>query len=213
MKGLLLKDFYAMKSSLLFWIILMLIVFFYPFIYIVLPYEDDPAFVTIFIIVSMMVMLLIIKDKKDGWRDYSTAMAVTKEQYVTAKYIFMMIINVIMILLIALSICCKNIFLSNPDWAEDFLDVYIRAGSYMIASAAVVPTVFAENIFKRSAYDYVILGSILIVVLGIMLIGVTLADILNGVLGLTVLFIIVAACYIASWHISVALYEGRIVRE
>lgn len=212
MKGLLLKEFYTMKSNSLYWLILMLIVFFYPFIYDALPLTDDqnPSYASTFVIFYFITMWMVNQDKKDGWCDYCTAMPVTKEQYVTEKYIIMMIIYVIMLLLQVASICCKNII---ADRSINVLDVFIGATPRMIISAVIVPSVFAENILKRSLYDYIVLASVFIVAIGIILIAIVLAELFDNVIGIIILSITVVAFYIASWRVSVALFEGRIIRE
>lgn len=205
MKGLILKDLYmAIKYCKT--IFFILIVFLG--VSIVGELENIFFFVYPCFIISMLPMTLYAYDEREKWCVYSQTFPVSKAEYVSAKYIFGIIANII-IFIITAAIAAAKMLRNGPFVTEKYLFIMSSIFSISILAAAIIlPCIFKWG-SEKGRYMYYIL----LMVAGGLYFGLTNAESLipkvSVVAGCAGMCIGTLILWCISWRVSVMIYKKR----
>lgn len=208
MKGLILKDLYmAIKYCKT--IFIMLIIFLG--ISIVGELENIFFFVYPCFIISMLPMTLYAYDEREKWCVYSQTFPVSKAEYVSAKYIFGIIANII-IFIITAAVAAAKMLEAGSFVTEKFL--FMMSGIFSIsilAAAILLPCIFKWG-SEKGRYMYYIL----LMVAGGLSFGLPSIESLlpnfgvaTGCAGMCIGALLL---WCISWKVSVVIYKKRDIR-
>ena len=211
MKGLLLKDLYVtvrvgwyFAIFLIFWPLLLLA-------------GAPPTMIILACLMgSMLPATLTAYDERDKWSKYADVLPYTRKQLVTAKYIYGIIANGIVIAISAVSMTI-NALLIHAENVLAFGEIVFWCSIYLLGGAIVSfmhPFIFWLGA-EKGRYAYMVFGGLC----G----GFAAIASSNGLLGddfqmpsvssplvyAAVIFVIAVALYAASWALSVLLYRKR----
>lgn len=205
MKGLLLKDFYMLKSYCRMVFIIMIL-----FMGIaIVRNETSTSFLLAYpyVLAAMLPMTLVAYDEREKWCIYSQTLPVSKAQYVSAKYILGLILVLAACLLSSGAFAIKQILNAAFAW-EDFTAMLEFAAGGMIAAAVLMPFVFRFGSEKGRIVYFMILIAFFatVFIISDVDITVTLPIMVNPSILIAPVGIFF---YLLSWWISVSLYEKR----
>ena len=205
MKGLLLKDWYMTKKYCRSYLFITVLFFaFYLF-------EPNNTFCLVYpcVFASMIPSTLFGYDEKARWLEYCGTLPVKKEQIVSVKYIYLLIIVVVMS---ALTVIVQLIQMSMAGEVV-VSEIFETIDAELIASAVVscisLPMMFKLGVEKARVVYYIMIGlsiAVLMVVTSISAYEPELAETVNVDL-IAILATIVL--YAVSWYLSIAFYKKR----
>lgn len=205
MKGLLLKDWYLMikycKSFLLLIIIFTAVSF----------SGEENAFFLMYpcVMASMIPMTLCSYDEREKWCAYSLTLPVSKTQYVSAKYILGLLINVVVVTAIGVALAFRMMSFNSFNVTGYMSTLGVIALATMIIPSILMPFVYKLGTEKaRIAY----IGAIAVAFAASAAFSVMAPEIgfsIVGGAGIAITFVLLMAVYAASWFISVKFYNKR----
>lgn len=203
MKALLLKEFYMAKSYMRVFAAMVLIFLFAS------VWANGNMFLIMYpmIITSMLPMSLLSYDEKFHWDRYCAAMPFTRSQVVSAKYVFVLL-SALAILLV--SAVAQGIRLL-PEEKEAFFSII----SMLLAMGLTGPAVLLPIIYKlgseraRIAY-YIVIGAVCALAFILPYDGISA----NGAPAVSVpapllICLISVLLFAASWLLSIRFYKNR----
>lgn len=205
MKGLILKDWYLMikycKSFLLLIIVFTAVSF----------SGEENAFFLMYpcVMASMLPMTLCSYDEREKWCTYSLTLPVSKTQYVSAKYILGLIINIAVVIAIGAALACRMLSFGSFDMVSYMSTLGVIAASTILLPSILMPFVYKFGTEKaRIAY------------MGAIVVAFTLSAIFSTIapeagfslgsgVGIALMVVVLVVAYAVSWFISVKLYNKR----
>ncbi|MDE6732308.1 MAG: ABC-2 transporter permease [Oscillospiraceae bacterium] len=207
MKGLLLKDFYVTLKRCKFYLIVSAF-FIAASFFLDNWFSDGYMFMMLPVVIfAVLPINLLAFDEKSAWTKYSRTLPYSKAQIVSAKYIFGFTFQVVMalVVLLALAIRAKTIggFDELSQSAQVLCGVFILS---LIVPAVGLPLCFKFGTEKgRVFFMALVFGLALAFSFSIDEFKRDLRS--NGCI--FVMIAIVAAFYVGSWIISIAVYNQR----
>ncbi len=195
LKGLILKDLYAMQETSR--LVLVLIAVFTLGLF--LPAHD--LFICMY--PSVMIGLLPVDwvryDEKIKWNHYCAILPVTRGQYVSAKYLLLLCLTGGMVLY---SLLIRGILLLlNRITPEEILrEILLSVFLILVISAVNFLLVFKWGTEQSRLRQSILLG----VSVGFIRRGASIS-----VVGASILFVVGAVIFIVSWRLSIKFYEKR----
>lgn len=206
MKGLILKDFYMIKSYCK-TIIFAAIVFFA-----VSLFNDENLFFLVYpwIFCGMIPVSLLAYDEKSHFMQYGTTLPCTKTQIVSAKYLVGIIVQMIVLVIVGVAQGIKMSISGNFQIDEYAVIMLTLLMVSTLVSAIPLPFIYKFGVEKGRIAYYVILGFVCaacVIFSG----ELTTYVFANG--SIKVLFALVGiggiVLYFLSWHLSVAFFKKR----
>lgn len=204
MKGLLLKELYVsidqFKSALIFVII-------FSFISLL---SDNISFFTIYpsLICVMLPINLLSFDEKDKWCMYSAALPITKAQYVSAKYIPGLVVNISVFILTASVQAIKMVWFTSFSFDNFMFFCACIVALSFISQALILPLALKFGSEKeRILYTLVF---VFIVVISVFFIVSSEFNFVSIIVAESIIIMLISiALYALSWRVSIKLYEKR----
>ena len=202
MKGLLRKDFYLLWNYCRFMPLFLLgFIIFSAFF----PDGQSPFFIYYPCILSSVLPVNPLSyDDTEHWLSYCDTLPVTRRQYVSGKYIISLICGGAVFLLSAVAAVIRLSRGSASNQADLFDQLAVLATICLVSSALVMPPIFKFGIQKGR---FVFIG-----VIGIFcgLSAILDTPDLSGIsLPITLLPVLAAVIFAASWLLSIRFYEKR----
>ncbi|MGN0652373.1 MAG: ABC-2 transporter permease [Gemmiger sp.] len=208
MKGLLLKDWYAIKSYCLYTLFIVLV-------FAILGGAMQGNFFFTFyplIFISVIAMNLIAYEEKEKWGQYAATLPYTKAQIVSSKYIVSLCLGLGTVVLSGIS-QYVGMIVSNTYNTEKLLSyLMIFVSLALLPAAFLLPFIYKFGVNKgRIAYYVVIIVSC--GVIG----GIASVDSIGSASAVSAsqisIFVIVAVAsaviYALSWMLSIRFYQNR----
>ena len=208
MKGLLLKDWYAIKSYCLYTLFIVLV-------FALLGGAMQGNFFFTFyplIFISVIAMNLIAYEEKEKWDQYAATLPYTKAQIVSSKYIVSLCLGLCTVVLSGIS-QYVGMIVSNTYNTEKLLSyLMIFVSLALLPAAFLLPFIYKFGVNKgRIAYYVVIIVSC--GVIG----GIASVDSIGSASAVSAsqisIFVIVAVAsaviYALSWMLSIRFYQNR----
>lgn len=208
MKGLLLKDWYAIKSYCLYTLFIVLV-------FAILGGAMQGNFFFTFyplIFISVIAMNLIAYEEKEKWDQYAATLPYTKAQIVSSKYIVSLCLGLGTVVLSGIS-QYVGMIVSNTYNTEKLLSyLMIFVSLALLPAAFLLPFIYKFGVNKgRIAYYVVIIVSC--GVIG----GIASVDSIGSASAVSAsqisIFVIVAVAsaviYALSWMLSIRFYQNR----
>lgn len=206
MKGLLLKDWYMIKSYCRSYLFIAA-----AFIVISLISREN-MFLTFYpaLLCGMIPVTMLGYDERSHWLQYSCTMPCTKKQIVTAKYLIGMFLELAVLIIIAVTQSTAMIISGSFDIAYIAVLLLMILFVSSLASSIVLPFSFKLGVEKGRLAYYVMIGVVCSF-------GVLASNLFNGQFDIELkpglFFILLAAAGIGlnvlSWYLSVIFFEKR----
>lgn len=206
MKGLLLKDWYMMKTYCRAYLLIAAV-----FIAVSL-FSNDNLFFVFYpcLLCGMIPVNLLAYDERSRWMQYSGTMPYTKAQIVSGKYLIGLFTQVAMLLVTGMAQGTKMILAGNFNLGDFTVLMLLLLAMVTLTSSISLPFVFKLGVEKgRTAY-YVMIGFVCgaSVVASSFFRGQLASQIQpNGLLAL--LAAVGIGVYILSWYLSVVFFRKR----
>ena len=206
MKGLLLKDCYLAWAHFKGYI-LMVIAFS------VMSAADPGNFFLVFypcMLCGMIPVNLMAYDERSKWDVYTALLPFTRSQIVSAKYIFGLIAQGIILTLVAVVNTVRMAYSGGVDWQFlfDLMGIMIMLAA--VSVALPLPFIFRSGVEKGRMGYYMMIG---LAGVGSGIAGGLLGDNVNAfslpVLAVPVMIAVGFGVYSLSWWLSVRFYENR----
>lgn len=206
MKGLLLKDYYMARKYCRAYLVIVLVFMIFS------VFGNDNLFFIVYpsLFSAMIPVTLLGYDERSKWCEYVLVFPYTKTQIVSAKYIFGLIAQVTVVILISISQLVKMSMGAGFEWKN-----YITLMSMIWFISCFAPSVSMPFIFKmgvekgRISY-YVMIGVIFAGVFMVSGIFNSNANVkLNDSIIWSAFFGIGVLMYAVSWYLSVIFYKKR----
>ncbi len=205
MKGLLLKDWYALWSYLRMFLILDAVM-------LISPIFTDAGGLLLFypcILSGMLSMTLIAYEEREHWNIYAQTLPYSKAQLVSSKYLISLGIGVITVVIASVSTCISMAVHGVVDFDQIFSLVTMLIPLSLTPASLLLPFIYKFGAEKGRIMYYFVIGAFFAVfsLLGAFEgEGLTLprGTVMNGLLCLTS-----AALYAVSWLLSIRFYEKR----
>ncbi|MDD6320667.1 MAG: ABC-2 transporter permease [Oscillospiraceae bacterium] len=208
MKGLLLKDWYAIKSYCLYTLFIVLV-------FAILGGAMQGNFFFTFyplIFISVIAMNLIAYEEKEKWDQYAATLPYTKAQIVSSKYIVSLCLGLGTVVLSGISQYVGMIVANtyNTEKLLSYLMIFVSLA--LLPAAFLLPFIYKFGVNKgRIAYYVVIIVSC--GVIG----GIASVDSIGSASAVSAsqisIFVIVAVAsaviYALSWMLSIRFYQNR----
>lgn len=211
MKGLLLKDWYLLKSYFKLYGLMLLI-------FTVLSlFSDNNIFFLIYpcLMVGIIPISLISYDERSKWTIYSSTMPYSKKDIVSEKYLIGIILNLIIILFSSLTQSIKMISNSTFSLSNLFSIISILLFISLPSSSLALPFIFKLGSEKGRliiAVSIAVLFSAISIISGIFIMdnGVFFESTPVNIKAFSSLIaLLTVAIYFISWRISIKVYEKR----
>ena len=206
MKGLLLKDCYLAWAHFKSYILLVLG-------FSLLSAVEPGNFFLVFypcMLCGMIPVNLMAYDERSKWDTYTALLPFTRTQIVSSKYIFGLIAQGVILVLVAVIRIARMAVSGAVDWQNlyDLMGIMIMLAAFSVALP--LPFIFRNGVEKGRMGYYIMIG----------LAGVS-SGIAGGVLGdnvaafalpdlaVPIMFAVGIGVYALSWLISVKFYENR----
>lgn len=210
MKGLLLKDWYAIKNYCRAHII-MIVVF-----SIASGMMKDNFFFTYYpcIFAGVITMSLIAYEEKEKWEQYAATLPYTKAQMVSSKYIVSLCFGVFTILLNILTQLVVMICLKNFDGESLLSILLVFMPLTLLPSAFLLPFIYKFGVNKGRIAYFIVLGFFCGTI------GVMASNQTISLLGkfpapqtfMSIMILIVSlVTYALSWLLSIQFYKNRAI--
>ena len=191
MKGLLLKDFYSIKSSVISLLIIFMVIG-YGISYFVVP---QTLILIATIVLGISVTTLINIDKKSGWLKSSNTFPMKKSSFITCKYLmysFTSLLGVVFGIIFSLVI---SLITKDTDFSFLPTFVYISITMAFFAGSILLPCFYLLDEEKSS------IGAMLAYPFGVGLISVMTKLINNNTLLVTINISLSIILFITSWYL------------
>lgn len=204
MKGLLLKDWYLIKSYCLsFFVIAMVMILATAFVSDVAVFESYPV-----LFAGMIPMTLQSYDEKEKWHVYSGTLPVSRAQFVSAKYLIGLLDVAVVIAATVLVRAVSGLALPGRGTAVS-PTLFAAAGLGLFAPAVALPLVFRFGA-EKARIIYLILVAVVAGASYILLDNDGAPSLVEATPAApAVLCLAALALYAVSWAISVASYKRR----
>ncbi len=205
MKGLLLKDWYALWSYLRVFLIIELGFVATSF------FSDANAFLLLYpcILSGMLSMTLIAYEEKEKWNIYALTLPYSKAQLVSSKYLISLLLGLSVVALSALSQFLAMIIDSAVSFSQILSQISLTLPLSLVPTAFLLPFIYKFGAEKGRIAYYVVIGAFCAVLGGLGAFQgqpITLPDgnLMNVLVILASLLV-----YALSWVLSVKFYEKR----
>lgn len=206
MKGLILKDFYMMGKYCRNYILVAII-------FIAVSFAgDDNMFFTFYpcLLCGMIPATLLGYDERSRWLQYSGALPYTKAQIVSSKYLIGLMVQIVNIVVIAVSqaiIMNMNGTFRADEYIMIVLIVMIMS---VIASSISLPFMFKSGVEKGRIAYYVMIG---IVCAGAVLVSKLFSDYAQIDIPLEIILPVLCLAgigiHVFSWYMSIVFFNKR----
>lgn len=190
MKGLILKDFYALWKYYKFFLLFIIAVIVFGSVY------EKGLFFTVYamIFIQMLPANFLSIDEKSGWSRFCDAMPVSRVQMVSSKYLLCLILLLGVLCLSAITILIAGL------GGDALISVLGLCGGTLLAASLTLPFNFAFGA-EKGRYATILLVCILAGILG------SLGD-LDSLATLRFLPYAGVALFPVSWLVSIPLYNS-----
>ena len=203
MKGLLLKEFYAVTVYCripLALIILMPILFAF--------YENPVLGFYPYIFVCIFPVTLLSYDEYHKWDKYCGILPYTKAQIVSSKYLVACIVQAVLMIIGVASYSVKAAVLGGFDIVSLFSSFSLPLSVSFISTALTLPFIFRFGVAKGRTIYYLVIGALAAVCIALSkTYNVAFLEGEITPLALVVICVISAAVFALSWALSVVLYK------
>lgn len=209
MKGLILKDFYALKKyckSVVFILIVFEICGFF-------SNDNDLFFISYpCLFGSVLPVTLLTYDEKEKWNKYVQTLPISKSQYVSVKYVLGLILTGLFIFLVSILQFIKMFKNNSFDFISYANEMLMIICMCLMISTFVMPFIFKFGTEKGRIVYLLAIGVFCGLYVGFaMSDDFSLIDSLGKMPTIAVLGICVVL-YILSWLLSIKFYQSREVK-
>lgn len=204
MKGLLLKDWYLGKKTLIATLFIMII------FAVVTVISDNNYFMVYSVVLGGMIPVTLISyDEKSSWNTYSLTMPYTRAQIVSEKYIVAMIILAVSVISLGIGLVVRAEMSKAVNLDSVFATLGMLSVVGVIAPSIMLPVIFKFGVDKGRFVYYIIIIALSSGIASIMEINERInfnisAHTFGSLLILTSLIIMAV-----SWRLSIIFYEKR----
>lgn len=206
MKGLLLKDWYMIKSYCKSYILIAAV-----FIAMSLVSSENLFFVFYpCLLCGMIPVTMLGYDERSRWLQYSGTMPYSKTQIVSAKYLIGLFLEIAMLVIVAAAHGIKMYFDGSFNPADFTVLLLLILFVSSMASSIVLPFAFKYGVEKGRLAYYVMIGIVCAL-------GVIFTSLFKGQMNVEIkpgLFLVLLAAAgiglnVLSWYLSVIFFEKR----
>lgn len=203
MKGLLLKDWYALKSYCRTFLILVLV-----YAAVSPAYGGSSGFVILFpcVLSGMISMTLIAYEEREKWNVYAATLPVSKAQQVSCKYLVSLIVSSTVLCIILLSHTAAALAKHSFDLTAIGSLLTILVPLCLLPTALLLPFIFWLGAEKGRMMYY---GIFVFYGLAITFISPEKALRVTGKITVPVILAVPVLLFGASWLLSIRLYQKR----
>lgn len=203
MKGLLLKDWYAMKTYCRTFLILVLV-----YATVFPASQSSSGFVMLFpcVLSGMLSMTLIAYEEREKWNVYAATLPVSKAQQVSSKYLISLIVSSIVLCVMLLSHTAAALVRHGFDLTAVGGLLITMVPLCLMPAALLLPFIFWLGAEKGRMMYYGVFA-----IFGVAITFISPANALRAMGKLTGAVILAASVLIfgASWLLSIRLYQKR----
>lgn len=204
MKGLLLKDWYLGKKTLIATLFIMII------FAVVTVISDNNYFMVYSVVLGGMIPVTLISyDEKSSWNTYSLTMPYTRAQIVSEKYIVTMIILAVSVISLGIGLVVRAEMSKAVNLNSVFAALGMLSVVGVITPSIMLPVIFKFGVDKGRFVYYIIIVALSSGIASIMEINKRMNFNFNTfmfiILSIVIPFIIMAV----SWRLSIMFYEKR----
>ena len=201
MKALLLKEFYMAKSYMRVFAAMVLIFLF------VSVWANGNMFLIMYpmVITSMLPMSLLSYDEKFHWDRYCAAMPFTRAQVVSAKYVFVLLSGLAILLISAVA---QGIRLLPAGKDEYFMLLSMLLATGLTGPAVLLPIIYKLGSERARIAYYIVIGAICALAVILPYNDLAGAGVVSVPAPLLICLISVLL-FAASWLLSISFYKNR----
>lgn len=198
MKGLLLKDWYVLKSSWGYYLLLLAV-------FIACGIKDSFFVFYQYIFVGIIIMSLIAYEEKEKWEQYAATLPYTKAQVVSEKYILCLCLGAVTLLLNLIVQTSFMLFSHTYDTDKLLLMLFDFLPIALLPAAILLPFIFKFGMHKGRFVFYFVIGVFCVVS------SAFLTEKSPVLFQNSRILTIVVTCvlYAVSWFLSIAFYKNR----
>lgn len=165
--------------------------------------QESIAMVYHVIVVSGMITTLMSYDEKSGWNQYCGTLPCKAGQLVGAKYIMLLLLQVVLLGILAAALVGKNLYTGRPSFEGSGIFPLLFGMSVGMMSL-ILPFLFRLGIEKgRMAYYLVFLVSCALSG-ALVMVSQEVKVPTGGILGVGLVVL-----YLGSWYVSTRWYESK----
>lgn len=203
MKALLLKEFYMAKSYMRVFTAMVLIFL------LASVWANGNMFLVMYpmIITSMLPMSLLSYDEKFHWDRYCAAMPFTRSQVVSAKYVFVLLSGLAILLISAVA---QGIRLLPAGKDEYFTIMSSLLATGLIGPAILLPIIYKLGTERARIAYYIVIGAVCALAFILPYDGISATGAAVGSVPAPLLICLISVLlFAASWLLSIQFYKKR----
>lgn len=209
MKGLILKDFYALEKyckSVIFILIVFVAIGFF---------RDDSGYFFLSypcLFGSILPVTLTTYDEKEKWNNYVQTLPVSKAQYVSGKYIIGLILTAFFIVLVSVLQMIKMIKNNSIDFVG-YGNIMLNLIDFcLVISAFVMPFIFKFGTEKGRIVYLLAIGIFCALFTMLSMSDTSFSLVSLGKIPVIAVSGICIALYVLSWILSIKFYQSREIK-
>lgn len=205
MKGLLIKDFYQMKSYLRVFLVVVLICVIMGFS------NQDGVFMTYYpaVLMGMMPMTMYAYDEKDKFFGLLSSLPIKKRTYVTEKYLFGFLLVLMACIATGIVQAFKMIGAGSFVFADFALIMIMPLAIGMVAPSIVLPLIFLLGTEKGRFVNILVMIIALSFISVFIDMGSDFQVIVDAKQMVFIMLGVAALLYVISWLITSAIFEKK----
>lgn len=204
MKGLLLKDWYLGKKTLIATLFIMII------FAVVTVISDNNYFMVYSVVLGGMIPVTLISyDEKSSWNTYSLTMPYTRAQIVSEKYIAAMIILAVSVISLGIGLVVRAEMSKAVNLDSVFATLGMLSVVGVITPSIMLPVIFKFGVDKGRFVYYIIIIALSSGIASIMEINKRVNFNFNTYMFIILSIVIPLMIMAVSWRLSIIFYEKR----